>query len=450
VTRPLRPAHLQLVAGELWAIDAIQPVAAVLDPVSGEFRRLVSWPEVPPWHTASEYEWRTLSAGDALWVQSGYGPPARVTPDGEVVAATVRTESAPASWRLAAAGPGGAWLMGYPPLDDDAAAPDTPPPGGGLTRLLAVSPEGDVREVVVEHAVHDVVGTGQGALIAVDTGRGRRVNIGHGTRPFWRWRPEIEWLLVHWNEGAPPVVSTGTHRTVATPRLPSTAVNGRRFMWHGRDREYGRPTEAERADVAGGLRWELGWDLPGGRPPPCVASGHDLADGTERLRVSLGHGTVLAALGTPDRLFVALGEPGAASALLAVDPVSGEITEVLAADALDVAKHCRVLGPPPADLRSYANYWLRYWAVGDGLVEPLVENMTNARAELVGDWPSTRIEVTFDWASYPGIRLRRRLPLFDELGRHTPPELSRLHLAEDLVSGGPPAASAQVGGVLDV
>ena len=442
--RSLHPAHLQVVAGELWVIDAVQPVAAVVEPATGELDRLVGWPQVPPWHEASEREWRTLSDGDALWVQSGFGPPARVTADGAVVA-TVRTTGTPERWRLAAAGPGGAWLAADPPPQDLADAADAPPPWGTASRLLAATASGEVREVVVEHGVHDVLGGDDGVLIQVDTGRGERRDLGQGT---WSWEPSHEWLLVPWTDQA-RVVSTATHRTVPPPRLPSPRLPGWSFLWHDPDPEDGGPTEARRWDVSGDLSWHLGWEGSGSTPRRAVATGHDESGRRETLRVDLGPGTVLAALGMHDRLYVALADRQQPGALVAVDPGTGAVTEALAAGSVDVAAYCRPPGPAPADLRSYTRFWLRYWADEAGVVEPFESGMSNARVELVDDWPSTTVEVTFDWAPRPGVRLRRRVPLFDELGRHTPPEYSSLHLGEDLATGQVPPAPAN-GGFLDL
>src|SRR4051794_15781399 len=179
--RFLRPAILQLVAGELWAVDVLQPVAAVVDPPSGEVRRLVSWPMLPaaPDHRW-QGEWLALSDGEALWAQAGSGPAARVLPDGEVTLATVRTTTDTQPLRLAAAGPQGAWLVPDPPLQDITSAPDAPPPDQGWWRLLLAAADGTVRTVVVAHPVHAVVGTASGTALAVDTGRGTRRDLGAG------------------------------------------------------------------------------------------------------------------------------------------------------------------------------------------------------------------------------------------------------------------------------
>ena len=443
-TRSLRPAHLQLVAGELWAIDEVHPVAAVLDPSSGGFRRLVSWPQVPPWHEALDEEWRTLSDGSALWVQSGHGPPARITPDGGVVVATVRTTASPARWRLSAAGPSGAWLVGERPAQDIAASPDAPPPSDGGGELLVATPDGGVRTVFVAHPVHGLVGTPDGVLVQVDTGRGERVDLGLGS---WSWEPWHEWLLVPWSEGFPDVVAIGSQRTVPAPRVPSPRLPGRPVMWHDTDEDAG--SEAERTDVAGSLRWHVGWDHSTGTPRTAVATGHEPDRGREVLRVPLGRGTVRAVLGSGDLLFVAVTRPRDRGSVLAVQAASGAVHET-AAGSVDVSGQRRPVGPPPADLDSYVGYWLRSWADESGRVEPADEGMSNGRAAIVGNWPDTAVEVTFDWDRRPSLRLRRRLPLFDEVGRHTPPEYSDIHLTEDLATGQIPPAGDAVDGVLDV
>jgi hypothetical protein len=222
-------------------------------------------------------------------------------------------------------------------------------------------------------------------------------------------------------------------------------------MWHGSELEEMTPTDPQRVDLAGVLRWQLGWDDSGATPRRSLATGHDPDDGQERVRVDLGQGTVRAALGTRERLFVVLADPGQRGAVLAVDPATGELTEVLGAAWVDIAEHCRPLSAPPADLRSYTRYWLRNWADETGHVVPAYDGMSEGRAELVGAWPAIAVEITFNWDQRPGVRMRRRLALFDELGRHTPPEYSDVHLTEDLATGQVPPASPDLrDGVLDV
>ena len=128
---------------------------------------------------------RTLSDGDALWVQSADGPPGRVSPDGSVVVATVRTTASLEGWRLAAACPRGRGSSARHPVQDIAASPDAPAPSRVHGRPPAAAPYGDQHHVV-EHPVHDVLGTDDGVLVQVDTGRGERIDLGVGS---WSWEP---------------------------------------------------------------------------------------------------------------------------------------------------------------------------------------------------------------------------------------------------------------------
>lgn len=458
--RFLRPAHLQMVGGQLWVVDASQPVAAVLDLDTGGVDRLVSWPQLP---AAADHdwrgEWRVLSDGGGLWVQAGDGPVARVTGDGTVTVATVRTTTDTGGYRLAAAGRHGAWLVGPAPLQDIASSPDAPPPGRGWSRLLVAAPDGSVTAVTVQAPVVDVVGTDAGVYLLVESGRGTRRDLGVG---HWDWVPEPLWLRVPWSAEVPTTLTVGSHLVEEPPVVPSSRVPGRLFMWHpSTDPEDPTAADPGADEPAGAWRWRLGWDRTRNSfHRVSVATGHDPATGAERGRVALGEGSVRAVRGTRDALWVAVGRPredglfphpGAPAAVLRVDPAAAVAIEILPADSVDVSAHRRPLGAPPADADSYARYWLRYWAAEDGTVRSVSTGMTDGRAELVGEWPRTAIEVTFDWVARPGRRLRRRLPLFDELGRHTPPEDSDIHLTEDLATGGVPTPpDGATGGFLDL
>ena len=67
-----------------------------------------------------------------------------------------------------------------------------------------------------------------------------------------------------------------------------------------------------------------------------------------------------------------------------------------------------------------------------------------------GNGPSTQLEWTFAFEGYPGVRLRRRVPLFDELGRVTEPDYAAIHLMEDLDTLALPPAGAARDGILDI
>jgi hypothetical protein len=459
--RYLRPAILQVVANELWVVDVVQPVAAVVDPTSGSLLRVVSWPALPP---AAEHrwqgEWLALSDGEALWVQAGSGAAARVLPDGEVVVATVHTTTDTQPFRLAAAGPRGAWLAPDPPPQHITRAADAPPPDHGWSRVLLAAPDGSVRVVVVEHPVLDVVGTGSGTALAVDTGHGARRDLGAG---HWSWEPETAWLLVPDDEPVPERIAADTAPRMDPPTVPCSAIAGSGlFLWHPDTLDDPEGRHEAPIEPAGGLVWRAGWNARSGSfVRRSIATGEDPASGEVRHRVELGPGAVRSLAGTPDSLFVAAGRPDPAhglhpsetapGAVLAVDPADGRVRELLAADSVDVSAHLRPPGDPPADADSYVRYWARYWGDVDGRVAPVTGRMRNGRVEVTGAWPETALEITFDWAPLPGWRLRRRLPLFDELGRPTPPEYSDVHLGEDLATGKiPPVPPGAAGGVLDL
>lgn len=76
--------------------------------------------------------------------------------------------------------------------------------------------------------------------------------------------------------------------------------------------------------------------------------------------------------------------------------------------------------------------------------------MSAGQARLVGSWPATQLERTFAFDGRPGLRLRRLVPLYDELGRIHEPEFTDIHLMEDLETGALPLAGEAVDGVVDV
>ncbi|MEO7130506.1 MAG: hypothetical protein ABIZ07_03915, partial [Dermatophilaceae bacterium] len=86
----------------------------------------------------------------------------------------------------------------------------------------------------------------------------------------------------------------------------------------------------------------------------------------------------------------------------------------------------------------------------EGAGSPLTAGVSHARTRLSGQWPDTCLEWTFSYQRYPGLVLRRRVPLFDELGRAVNHETAVIHLIEDLDTGALPPASAAHDGILDI
>jgi hypothetical protein len=244
--------------------------------------------------------------------------------------------------------------------------------------------------------------------------------------------------------------------------VPQHDDGGRRGpAWHDPADEEQEPLHAL------GLVWHTGWSTErsverwrGSRR--AVVSAHD-ADGTELRRWDLGVGTVRATAVSGGLVVVAVERartpPWARAApveLVALDPAHEGHEVLLAPDAVDVTEHCWPLVPEPLEAGSYAervraaNDGLdTWWSSGDA-TGPLANGLSAGSTRLVADWPDTHLQWTFDHDSRPGAVLRRRVPLFDELGRITPPEHADIHLMEDLETGDLPPITATRDGILDV
>lgn len=108
---------------------------------------------------------------------------------------------------------------------------------------------------------------------------------------------------------------------------------------------------------------------------------------------------------------------------MSLSPVEDTITTLLGADTVDITELCWPLVPRPVEANSYTAQILarnsslqQYWHGDDG-VRPLAGGMTEVTTRLYGQWPHTHLEWTFRWTQRPGLTLRRRVPLYDELGR---------------------------------
>jgi hypothetical protein len=201
---------------------------------------------------------------------------------------------------------------------------------------------------------------------------------------------------------------------------------------------------------------------------------HDVReeDGDLLLEVGTGRGT-RRNLGTPDCwellpetawLRLPATEPVPAQigrGTHAADPPTRPVTvaadPVLLAPAVDITDLCWPLPARPLDADDRAAFWRdqfadldHHWTRPDGTVVPLTAGLSGSRTEVVGDWPHTCLHITFDHTQRPGQRLRRIVPLFDELGRSAFVEWAAIHLMEDLEPGGLHRAVTSEDGHLDV
>ena len=91
-----------------------------------------------------------------------------------------------------------------------------------------------------------------------------------------------------------------------------------------------------------------------------------------------------------------------------------------------------------------------YWRPADGPAEPLAAGMSDIHAELDGTWPDLAVAVSFRHPWFADGRLRRRIRLFDELGRPVDREYCDITLMEDLETGHLPPVKEAVAGILTI
>lgn len=506
MVRALRPDQLVVLPSGLWVLDAQQPVAAVLDSVTGTVLRLVSWRESPP---ADGHErWpgpQVLSDGSCLWSQQqALGPLVRVGLRG------VETTAWTGGLLLAACGPSAAWCAPAPPDQELVAGPDPHPVRQlGRDRLLRVDADGSSRTVRIERPVRRVQAAAHGLLVQVDVEGWTLRHLGADLHEVLR---ASRWLRLPWDAEPPEELSVAEHG-LAADFVPGDRIDsgGRGpFFWHegaagpddrddgeepfGSDVEFGlvedddgtdRSGAAELADVdlpeldldlhpsplvVLGLVWRFGWVRGlAGASRRAVASADDTR-GQEVRRWDLGVGAVRSVAPIGQRLYIALGRDGdagtaspSAGRVLVLDPTSdAEAVELLADGSVDIAEHCWPLAPQRIDVDSYLAQTLAdnsalesYWrdepdAAGETQVRPLAAGMSAVRTTLVGDWPYTHLQWTFSYAPYPGLVLRRQVPLLDEVGRPDPPQYADIHLMEDLDTRNLPPATEARHGVLDI
>ncbi|MCK5755664.1 MAG: hypothetical protein KAH46_23450, partial [Mycobacterium sp.] len=100
-----RPSEVFFSAGYVWVLDAAHPVAALFDPATQEFVRLVSWAEMasdlrPPSRRRIEVD------DQGFWIQYAPDEPlGRIGPDGLIFATYTRGAE------LICCGIDGAWLQ---------------------------------------------------------------------------------------------------------------------------------------------------------------------------------------------------------------------------------------------------------------------------------------------------------------------------------------------------
>lgn len=223
----LRPNFLTMIGDELWVLDAVQPVGAVLDPDTGAVRGIRAWPELPPTPIPDDgdpnHHGRIVAAADALWVQQSAGPLARVDRDGTV------TAHISGELHLTVATAHGVWCLPPKPLRARSTRPEELPAVGERSSWLrVVRPDGDIQGVHVEPPGVLAAQNHDGDLfLLVETGHGRPVRS--ATHELWWWEAETQWLRLPAGIEVPFSISLAAFAAGAPPRAAASTTNGGRL-----------------------------------------------------------------------------------------------------------------------------------------------------------------------------------------------------------------------------
>jgi hypothetical protein len=91
-----------------------------------------------------------------------------------------------------------------------------------------------------------------------------------------------------------------------------------------------------------------------------------------------------------------------------------------------------------------------YWTAPSGATTPLSDGLSGTRVDVLDEWPTTRVEVSFTYPHYPKGRLRRTYRVFDDAGRIKPSDFSAIHLMEDLDTRHLPPVTNAHNNILDI
>lgn len=327
------------------------------------------------------------------------------------------------------------------------------PSAAGYHRLLRVRADGQCEYVTIDRAVRAVDATPESLVISVDDDPGRVGHLGADTYNVgWTRR----YLSIPWGAELPDRISVAESAT--SDQLPPGIRKQPNMSWYDDSETGGRGLYP-----AAGVWWQLGRDRKSRAAfevlfARVLGSAQD-ASGRIVRRYALGPGMVVSigAIDGDRALGVAIRRPGETGLVdvLTLRPGSSEVTTLLAGDAVDITESCWPLVPRPIEVSSYEAEVLasnssleHYWHGTDG-TGPLAREVTQVLTRLEGQWPDTRLEWTFLWTDRPGVRLRRRVRLYDQLGRITKPEHALTHIMEYQETNWVPPASAARDGILD-
>lgn len=424
-TRFLRPSVLALLPSGLWALDEFHPVAVVLDPDTGALRRVVSWPEVPPPGPLDPFTALPTvhSDGTGLWLhRDPQGPLVRIDENGLDVAVWTN------DLELFTCGPGVAWCW---------VVQWSPEPQAGHRpwleegRLLRVDRDGRTTPVRTRGEIRQL-------KVAVDALH-LQLAVAPTDGASSGTTPPTGWVSLPWDAEVPEKLTAAEHRARQGDEPDGDAWED--LPW-------------DRVGLTGGVaidrhRWNVGsvrelpqpkWDRS-----RLLGTAHTL-EGAQVRRWDLGRGRVVSAIPHGPRLAVAVARPGGTSEVLALDPDTDQVAVLLPPDAVDITE----LGWPRVTRPVQAESYVAQVHAQSSRFSFSEDRHFDLRTTLFGQWPDTQLEWTFHSTERPGPILRRRVRLFDELGRIDYPEDAETDLAETVESGLVPPAEDAVNGYLDL
>ncbi|WP_380156334.1 hypothetical protein [Kineococcus sp. R86509] len=328
--------------------------------------------------------------------------------------------------------------------------------------MLRADADGRVQQVHTDRPIRGLRTSGEALWVQLDVEPWSLHELGADTyEVLWSSR----WVPLAWDGGLPEqVIAAEGQVDVPAESLLEFIGDG---FWHGYSFDPDSNVDSGAAVRAGQWTWRLGWDRnerggSGDQRRAVAAAFTNL--GTVGTRpgdespapIDLGGNTVVAATPAGERLAVVVATDLTPPRVLVVDALTRLVQSWPRSGEVDISPACWPLRPRPLDVESYVQQvvddWSQlesYWQ-GSGTTQPLARGMSAVEVRLVGDWPRTQLECTFGFAPYPGVRLRRRLDLFDELGAVAKPEYAQIHLMEDLDTRALPPLEDAIDGVLDV
>jgi hypothetical protein len=432
----LRPFYVFSCAGFVWVVDELHPVAAVFDPVTRDLVRLVSWTEMTP-GTGPRRAPRIAVDDDGFWIQysveDGLG---RIGPQG-LMSATYCCGA-----ELICAGVDGAWLRRPASTGRDiSTSPTMPPRHEPRSSIVHVDRAGDMTSVPVEGIVYSMRAEQRTLFVSVKQEPWSRVLIDYGDgRPRDRYR--VEWatstLALSLDDHRPSAVTRENHATATGPVDTS-------YMQDYADQTYNEAHLRKRADGTG-VRWH--WGSEASRDRCTIVRAIATDDGRLLWENEISDGWVLRGTAEAHRAWLLIRRTtrsGGGTRLEVWDSESQTHQHLAALDELDISEHRWPLGQQPADHESYVRYRVAQFAA------PFSERVSDVHATYVGGWPDGFIELTYHHVAYPGLTIRSKVNLYDEVGRKIEGvyHWASSSLFEQAGTNHYPSASLAVNGVLD-